>query len=235
MAITRDRFIGITAIALAASMAGQLVMFGVTEAPGYGDPLADVFDWHAQNRAVVAIAVAAESLHMVLLLGFLVGLHGLVGRRGGAGTDWSRLALAAGAALSAIYATYSAAWIVTVLAVGELTEPGPTFQLAWQLHAAAFALSLPALGITILSAAVAARASRLTPAWQLVLGLVGAALPFAAGLASLEIAGGSALLFLGLPGLLIWIVWLLMTGVRLMRARTTDHPDIASPTRKKNR
>ena len=222
------RFIGATAIVLAVSIAIQIVMFGVTDAPGYGDPINDVFDWHAQNRVTVAIAVAAESLHMLLLLGFLAGLHGLVGRRGGVGADWSRLALAAGATLSAIYAIYSVSWIGTVLSVGELTEPSPTFELAWQLHAAAFALSLPALGVTFLGAALAAHKSRLTPLWQSLLGMAGAGLTLAAGMASLEIADGSALLFLGLPGLLVWILWLLMTGVRLVRGRTADRPGTAS-------
>jgi len=216
------RFLGATAIVLAVSMAIQLVMFGVTDAPGYGDPIRDVFDWHAQNRIVVAIAVAAESLHMLLLLGFLAGLHGLVGRRGGAGADWSRLALAAGATLSAIYAIYSVAWIGTVLSVGELTEPNAAFELAWQLHAAAFALSLPALGVTVIGAALAARKSLLTPLWQNLLGMAGGILLLASGVASLEIADGSALLFVGLPGLVAWIVWLLVSGIRLVRTPTAE-------------
>ena len=45
--------------------------------------------------------------------------------------------------------------------------------------------------------------------------------------ASLAIADGSALLFVGLPGLAAWLVWLLATGVRLVRARTADCPDNA--------
>lgn len=216
------RVVGITAIVLAVSMVGQNVMFGATGAPGYGDPLDDVFDWHAQNRLVVAIAVAQEALHVPLLLGFLSGLHGLVAQRGGAGAVWSRLALAAGATVSAIFALYSVLWIGTVLAVGELADPNPTFELAWQLHAAAFALSLPALGATVIGAAAAAHTGGLTPRWQLLLGVAGGILWLAAGLASLEIAEGSALLFVGLPGLAAWIVWLLATGIRMMRGRTID-------------
>lgn len=212
------RFVGATAITLAVSMVIQNVMFSATAAPGYGDPIDGVFAWHAQNRVVVAIAVAQEALHMLLILGFLTGLHGLVGDRGGAGAIWSRLAVAAGAVLSAVFALYSVLWIGTVLSVGELTEASPTFELAWQLHAAAFATALPALGVTFLGAAVAAHKSRLTPLWQGVLGMAGGSLLLAAGLASLDIAGGSALLFAGLPGFAAWIVWLLVTGVRLVRA-----------------
>jgi hypothetical protein len=222
------RVVGATAIALAVSMAIQNVMFGWAGAPGYGDPIEEVFTWHAQNRVVVAIAVGQEALHLPLLLGFVTGLHGLVGRRGGGGADWSRLAVAAGATLAAVFALYSVLWIGAVLSVGELTEPSPAFEIAWQMHAAAFALALPALGTTFIGAALAAHSSRLTPPWQRLLGVAGGGLLLAVGAASLAIADGSALLFVGLPGLAAWLVWLLATGVRLVRAPTAARPNSAS-------
>lgn len=216
------RVVGATAIALALSMVIQNVMFTVAGAPGYGDPIDAVFAWHAKNRAVVAIAVAQETLHMALLLGFLAGIHGLVARRGGAGADWSRLAVAAGATVTAILAFYSATWIGTVLTARDGAEPSALFLLVWQLHAAAFALSLPALGVTMITVALATHLSKLTPPWQRFLGLTGGVLLLAVGAVSLEIADGSSLLYVGLPGLALWIAWLLVTGIRLMRARVVD-------------
>src|SRR5215203_2589610 len=109
-------------------------------------------------------------------------------------------------------------WDGVVLSAGELTEPSPVLELAWQMHAAAFAWSMPALGATFIGAALAAHASGLTPAWQRLLGVVGGGLLIAAGTANLAIADGSALLFVGLPGLAAWLVWLLATGVRLVRS-----------------
>ena len=113
-------------------------------------------------------------------------------------------------------------------AARKLTEPSPVFELAWQMHAAGFALSLSALGATLIGAALAAHASRLTPQWQRLLGVAGGGLLLTAGAATLAIADGSAFLLVGLPGLAAWIVWLLVTGVRLMRARTADRPGAAS-------
>lgn len=216
------RMIGAMPITLALSMVVQNVMFGVAGAPGYGDPIDTVFAWHAQNRAVVAIAVAQETLHMALLLGFLAGLQGLVGRRGSAGADWARIAVAAGATVTAILAFYSATWIGTVLSASDGAEPSALFSLVWQVHAAAFALSLPTLGVTMIAAALATHRSQFTPPWQRILGLTGGVLLLAVGAVSLEIADGSPLLFVGLPGLALWIVWLLATGVRLMRVRVID-------------
>ena len=210
------RVVGATAIALAASVVIQNAV--PVGAPTFGDPIEEVLAWHAENRVTVAIAVGQEALHLPLLLGFVTGLHGLVGRRGGAGADWSRLAVAAGATLSAVFALYAVLWIGVVLSAGELAEPSPAFELAWQLHAAAFALALPALGTTFIGAALAAHASGLTPAWQRLLGLVGGSLLLAAGFGNLAIADDSPLIFVGLLGFAAWLVWLLATGVRLVRS-----------------
>lgn len=51
-----------------------------------------------------------------------------------------------------------------------------------------------------------------------MLGLVGGSLLLTAGVGTLAIADGSALIFLGLLGFAVWLSWLLTTGVRLLRA-----------------
>lgn len=227
--VSTTRVVGGVALAYAASVIVQNAMFmgGVAEllglgdgtgAPTYGDPLAEVLAYHAANRGAVAVAAGLEALNLPLLLLFVTGLQGLVRRRGAAGADWARLAVAAAATLSAILALVIATHIAVVLAADGLTEPTPTFELAWQLHAAAFALALPALGATFIGAALATHASGLTRPWQRLLGLVGASLLLAAGFGNLAIADGSALIFVGLLGFAAWLVWLLATGVRLVRS-----------------
>lgn len=87
----------------------------------------------------------------------------------------------------------------------------------WQLHAAALALMLPALGATFIGAAFATHASGLTRPWQRVLGVLGGSLAIVAGFGNLAIAGGSPVLFVGVAGLGLWIVWLIAAGLRLIR------------------
>jgi hypothetical protein len=214
----RGRLVGATAIASAAAVLIDNVVVGWVNSPTYAAPMKEVLAFHAENRAAVAIAVGLEALNVPLLLLFVTGLHGLVGRRGGAGADWSRLAVAAGATFSAVMAFYAVLWDGVVLSAGELTEPSPVLELAWQMHAAAFAWSLPALGTTFIGAALATHTSRLTPPWQRLLGVAGGGLLLAAGTANLAIADGSAILFVGVSGLAAWLVWLLATGVRLVRS-----------------
>jgi hypothetical protein len=215
--VFRERVVGATAIASAALVVIDNAV--VAGAPTYGAPIKEVLAFHADHRAAVAIAVGLEALNVPLLLGFLVGLHGLVGRRGGAGADWSRLAVAAGATLSAVTAFYAVLWDGVVLSASDRTEPSSVFELTWQMHAAAFAWSLPALGATFIGAALATHANGLTPPWQRLLGVAGGGMLLAAGTANLAIADGSALVFVGVFGLAAWLVWLIATGVRLVRAQ----------------
>lgn len=219
-----ERVVGATAITLAASLVIQNVVVGGAGAPDYGAPIADVVAFHAQNRGTVAIAVGLEALNLPLLLGVLAGLHGLVRRRSEAGATWSRLALAAGATLSAVWAIYAVAWIGVVLSVGDGAQPSSTLELSWTLHAAGLAMALPALGTTFIGAALATQAASLTAPWQRLLSVLGAVLLIVAGTASLAIADGSPMVFLGVAGLALWVVWLLATGVRLLRAGTAHAP-----------
>ena len=214
----RGRVVGATAIASAAAVLIDNVVVGWVNSPTYGAPMKEVLAFHANHPGAVATAVGLEALNVPLLLLFLTGLHGLVGRRGGAGAHWSRLAMAAGASFSAVTAFYAVLWDGVVLTAGDLAEPSPVLELAWHMHAAAFAWSLPALGTTFIGAALAAHASGLTPPWQRLLAVAGGGLLLSAGAANLAIADGSAILFVGVAGFVAWPVWLLATGVRLVRS-----------------
>jgi hypothetical protein len=215
--VSTTRIVGVVALAYAASMIVQNAVFAITGAPDYSDPLGVVLTYHAENQGALAVAFGLEAVNMLLLLLFVTALHGLVQRRGGAGADWSRLAIAAGATLSALFALTIATHIAVVLAADGLSEPTPAFELMWQLHAAAFALALPALGATFIGAALATHASGLTRPWQRLLGVAGGSLPILAGAGNLAIANGSPLLFVGVLGLATWLVWLVVTGLRLIR------------------
>jgi hypothetical protein len=214
----RARLVGVAAIACAVLIVVENGIFATTGAQAYDAPIEEVLAYYAANRDAVAVVSGLVALYLPLLLVFLTGLHGLVERRGGVGADWSRLALAAGAALSGVFVLVNVLQIGLALSADGLAEPTPAFELVWKMHAAAFALALPMLGTTFIGAALAAHASGLTPAWQRLLGLAGGSLLLAAGVGNLAIADGSPLIFVGLLGFAAWLVWLLATGVRLIRS-----------------
>lgn len=213
------RLVGASAIMFAVLVLVENLVFGATGALGYADPIEDVLAYYAANRIPLAIICGLVSLYLPLLLVFVAGLHGLVQRRGAAGSDWSRLALAAAATLSAIFVLVNVTQMGLVISAGKVAEPTDAFEIVWQIHAASFAMTLPMLGTTLIGATLAAHASRLTPAWQRVLGLGGGSLLLAAGVGNLAIAEGSQLIFVGLAGFVALLVWMVATGLRLMRTK----------------
>ena len=221
-----ERAVGATAIALVVSVVIQNVVLA-SGAPTYSDPMTQVLTFHSEHRGLVTLAVGLEALNVPLLLGFVTGLHGLVTRRGRSGLGGSRLAVAAAATASSGFVLYAVLWMGVVLSARDLTAPTDTLEVIWRMHAAAFGFALAALGATFAGAAWAASASGLTRGWQRALGLFGGGLMLVAGVASGAVAQGSSIIFLGVAGLAAWLVWLLVTGIRLVRVRAigrSGHP-----------
>ncbi|MBT9256954.1 hypothetical protein KMZ32_12525 [Phycicoccus sp. MAQZ13P-2] len=179
--------------------------------------MGEVVAYYAAQRGPVAVATGVVALYLPLLLLLVTGLHGLVERRGGAGAFWSRLAVATGASAVAVLVLVNVLQVGLALSADASFGPSPAAELVWRAHAAAFALALPMLGVTSVATALAAHASGLTGSWQRGLGLAGGVLMLLAGLATVAVADGSPLLFVGLLGLVLWLGWLLATGVRLLR------------------
>lgn len=111
-----------------------------------------------------------------------------------------------------------ASGVLDTVSVCSIVDPdsSPSIQVASRIHQhhRDFIDSIVIMMLLYL----AAHASGLTPAWQRQLGLVGGSLLLAAGLGNVAIADGSALIFVGLLGIAAWLVWLLATGVPLVRS-----------------
>ena len=217
----RGPFVGAAALAVAVLVVAENAVLAGTGAPSFATPIEEVLAYYADHRGAVAIASGLVALYLPLLLVVVTGLQGLVERRGGAGADWARLAVPAAAALSAVFVLVNVLQAGLAVSAGGLTGPtGPTqaFELVWHVHAAAFALALPMLGASFVGTALAAHAGGLTPAWQRSLGLAGGGLLVVAGVGNLAVADGSPLVFVGLAGFAAWLVWLVATGVRLVRS-----------------
>lgn len=211
--------VGIIAIVYATTMFIQNMLFAITESPGYNDSIEVVLSYHAENQGALALTSGLEAINMVLLLFFITSLNGLISLRGDVGKGWSQLAVSAGVTLSALFALFYATHISVIVASSRITEPNMAFEMMWQLHAAVFALAMPALGLTFISTALATHASGLTRSWQRNFGVFGGILPILAGLGNLSIAGGSSFLYIGVIGLFLWLLWLIITGVSLIREK----------------
>lgn len=215
----RSRLVGLAAIVFAVLWVTENVLFMVTGGMSYDAPIGDVLAYYAGGRNAITVISGLVALYLPTLLVCVAGLHSLVERRRRGGTEWSLLAVVSGAALSAVLVHFNITQIGLTLSAPGLAEPTSAFELMWQVHAAAFGLALPMAGTACIGMALATHASGLTPAWQRLLGLVGGSLLLVAGIGCLAIAEGSELILVGLLGFAAWVVWLVATGLRLMRTR----------------
>src|SRR6187431_3137316 len=69
----RERVVGATAIASAASVLIDNAVVAWAGTPSYAAPIKEVLAFHANHPGAVAIAVGLEALNVPLLLGFLTG------------------------------------------------------------------------------------------------------------------------------------------------------------------
>lgn len=87
----------------------------------------------------------------------------------------------------------------------------------WVLHNAIFGVLLVSIGIALAGLSAAASVSGLIAEWWKALGLVGAALLLAAAATTPAIIDAGPTLFIGLAGFLVWIAFVIVSSVRLLR------------------
>ena len=78
-------------------------------------------------------------------------------------------------------------------------------------------VSFTALGIVLFGFSIGVHAAGVAPAWHRGVGLLAATLLLVTGLANGALAGGSPIVYVGLMGFALWLVWLITTGVRVLR------------------
>ena len=182
--------------------------------PDASAPASEAATWLTENRARAGAASALVGVNLPLLLLFTASLRSLSRDTPAArlGVDLGSFAVVV---LAAVFAVVAATQIAaTLIADGGAT---PAFASLWTLHNAAFSISFTALGVTLLGFSIGAYSAGLSVRWQRSVGLVSAALLLVAGLSNTAVAAGSPMIYVGLAGFALWIVWLVSTGVRLLR------------------
>jgi len=210
---TPARAAAIGAFGFAAGVAVQnfVLLIGMSDASA---TMPEAAAWLADNPGRTATASALVGVNLPFLLLFTAALRALT-RDTQAARLWIDLGSLAVVVLASIFGVVAATQIASTLVAGAGATP--IFTALWSLHNATFAMSFSALAVTLLGFSIGAHAAGISPAWQRGVGLLAAVLLLVAGLANTAVAGGSPIVFVGLLGFALWLVWLVTTGVRLLR------------------
>jgi hypothetical protein len=211
------RAAGWGAITFAVVVIVQNLIRGVS-APGNGASAAQVLSHYSGDGATPFILMGTYVVSGLGLAVFVGGIarHLLAGSRPG----WAWLGLLGAVGIATVFTLVVAAeQSLSVAAHMDHAQPG-TMAALWALHNSIFSVLDLFIAVALVGLSRAAVASAMTPSAFTWLAPVGAALLIVGVVAGPAIAGGDAMPLFGLAGLgfLVWLAFLIVTGVRLIRS-----------------
>ena len=212
------RVAGAGAITFATVVIAQNLIRGGS-APGNGASSTEVLTHYADHRAIIFVLVGTYVLSGVGLAVFLGGAMPRLlasSRRG-----WALTGLVGATCVMALFAVVvGAEQALTVVAHQDHPDIG-AIEAVWALHNSAFTILDFSIAAALLGLSRAGIADGMTPSVFARLAPVGAGLLLVGTLAGPAIAVGDAMPLFGVTaiGFLVWLSFLITTGLRLMRGR----------------
>lgn len=210
------RLAGAGAITFAVTVFAQNVIRGVT-APANGASSTDVLSHYSSDRAVMLVLAATYVVSGAGLAAFLGGAMRrlLAGDRRG----WAITGFVGAAGIMALFGVVVGAE-QALGGVAHQSQPDiGAIQAVWAIHNSVFTVLDFSIAVALFGLARAGVAAGITPRVFARLAPVGAGLLLVGTLAGPAIAVGEAMPLFGITGIgfLIWLSFVLTTGLRLVR------------------
>jgi hypothetical protein len=204
--------------AAALTFAGLVIVDNIARAtmPGPGAGIAEVVSWYRSHQTESALAAGTFAINLVALLSFAAVISRRTAEAGGPAAIWARLGVSGAGLVAAFFG------ITTVLDAAlsqSLTAGTDVFSVVWRIHWTLFTVNLAAIGVALLGLSVAARSAGLIPRWAVATSVFGAAVLIAAATPLVLAASGVAVFQAALPGFAMWLLFLVVSGVGLLRDR----------------
>jgi hypothetical protein len=209
---------GAGAITFAVTVIAQNLIRGAS-APGNGASAAEVLTHYSDHRAIIFVLMGTYVLSGIGLAVFLGGA--LRRMLASSSRGWALSGLVGATCVMALFALVVAAeQALTVVAHQDHLDIG-AMQALWALHNSVFTVLDFSIAIALLGLFRAGVADGMTPAVFARLAPVGCGLLLVGTLAGPSIAVGDPMALFGVTalGFLVWLAFLLTTGVRLIRSR----------------
>lgn len=176
----------------------------------------EVAAYFADHRVAAVAPLVTFPLGMVAILCFAAGVCARA-HATGAGRFWSFVGGSAVVVLAGLFGTVNLIEIAIAARVGRFAAESEVIAGLWTMHAAAFALNLAAIALALLALSRAALAAGLVPRALTWVTAAGAVCLFVPALGAVLVVEGSGLLYLGFAGFAVWGVFLVWTGLALLR------------------
>lgn len=198
-------------------IAAQNVLRAVV-GPATNASTADLAELTHAGAWVVHLLVATYLIGFPALLLFTTGLSGWCARHQPRSALWAGVGQSCSVVIAVLFGLVNVMQVTMVAARDQLAAAPELSQLLWVMHNAVFTINLGALGVALFSLGRAATLSRLIPAWMGPVTAVGGGLLLASALPAVAVVNGSGWMAVGLLGFLVWMLFLALAGVSLLRA-----------------
>jgi hypothetical protein len=204
------------------------ILLGATGRTLGETPLEDIVGFFSDYGWAVSFISAIAPVVWVLMAIFAVGIVTATRDRAGQLNPWALVGLVGIAMQNVVFGRAIAADVVLVNTDNLAAKPDSTLML-WDQHTVAMTMNHVSIGIAILGFGIAATASGLLPMWTRPVALVGSAVLIVSA-ATVSFAVDSDIPPIGVPGVFIWLAWIVYAAVRLLRHedRTATEPATAS-------
>jgi hypothetical protein len=208
--------IGSAALGFLVLVVLQNVLRGVL-GPSQGASAADLSTLTHEHAWSVHLFAATYVLGLPALLLFSTNLGAWCRRRNPAAAVWGRLGAATSIVVAALFAILNVVQVTMVAARDDLVAAPALAGLLWTVHNAVFTLNMAAVGISLFGLGRAAVLARLVPSWMSPTTAAGATLLVVAAMPAVPVTNGSPWIALGYAGFVVWLVFLAVAGISLLR------------------
>ena len=132
------------------------------------------------------------------------------------GEAWSVVGLLGAVFQSSVFTGVIGTEVALVSLASVPSPDANAIQGLWVLQRALFTLNGAALTVTLGGLAIGAARAGVIPGWHGAIGIAGAVLLFVSAVLTVPIVEGSTVIFVGLFGFLLWLIWHLIMGVRMV-------------------
>ena len=210
-----------------AGLAGVLfvvLVVVVTAAIGSSSPpdndasAADIVSYYTDNGGLITLVSVVAPFVWVCLLVFASGVFAKVrAHEMTRGEGWVYVGLLGILMQNAIFVTVIATEVVINVGADSLGANAALTETVWRFQRAMFVLNGTSLALALTGLSIAALRANFIPKWHAYVGLVSAALLFASAVTVTPTVDGSPTVFIGYPGFVLWLVWILVMAIRLVR------------------
>ncbi len=216
-ATSLTRTAGFAGLAFALVVGLLNVFLGVLSPPLMNASGAEVVQFVTANKPALTFTLGVVPAGIFLLFVFIASAFPVLGSGSEQAAFWARFGALGIVLVEVMFLTRTLSEVVLVANIDRLATDHLMVETLWQLQGAAMTANGLALAVALTGLSRAARLSGIIPAWQEAMGYAAAVAFVVNAIGVIPALEGSAIGILGLPAFITWIVWLGITGSRLIR------------------